>query len=81
MPKIITLDKIRIENIQIFGQENEWYLVINYTMMNGGSDRMGATRTWELVGGRMQRTKNLVESFVDDLKAELDIEDVEGLPE
>ena len=82
MSKVIELVKMRIERVRIYEQsidvskEPEWKLVLNYTMTSAGGENLAASRMWTLTSHQRLKLIQLLEPFIDDLKAETDIANV-----
>jgi len=82
MPKTIVLDKMAIENVQLFrgsiqiGEETQivWKVWINYTMTGEGETRHGGTKIFDLTEGQQSNVKSFLKPFVVQLKTELDIQ-------
>jgi len=82
MPKTIVLDKVVIENVQLFRAsvqvEDEtqtvWKLGINYTMTGEDNQHHGGTKIFDLTEGQQSNVKSFLKPFVVQLKTELDIQ-------
>lgn len=83
MPKVITLDKIKIENIQLYRQLEDtggvdaggnpvmmlrWKLAINYTL--SGDAKIGGNKIFTLTSAQQTQVKNFVAQFIEALKTE-----------
>ena len=84
MPKIITLDRIKIQNIQIFEQfdiedgQPRWALVLSYRMVNSRGENLAANRTFDLNLQQRFQLRSFLEEFIDTLITETNIVDVEN---
>ena len=84
MVKVINLDRIRIENFEIFALANEggsspvWSLVINYTMIGSNGERLAGSKTFDLTAQQQVQTRQFLVSFVSNLRAETNITEVEN---
>ena len=84
MAKVINLDRIRIENFQIFALANEgksspvWALATNYTMIGSNGERLAGSKTFDLTAQQQVQMRQFLVSFVSDLKAETNITEVEN---
>ncbi len=85
MPKTIVLDKVGIENVQLFRGAIEidgetqtiWKLGINYTMTGQDEAHQGGTKIFDLIESQQGNVKSFLKPFVVALKEELDIQDGE----
>jgi hypothetical protein len=84
MAKVINLDRIHIENFQIFALADEsrsspvWTLAVNYTMIGSNGERMAGGKIFDLTMQQQAQMRQFLAPFVSDLKAETNITEVEN---
>jgi putative alpha-1,2-mannosidase len=84
MAKVINLDRIRIENFQIFALADEgrsypvWTLAVNYTMIGSNGERLAGSKTFDLTTQQQVQMRQFLVSFVSNLKVETNITEVEN---
>ena len=84
MAKVINLDRIHIENFQIYAITDEernspvWTLAVNYTMIGSNGERLAGSKTFDLTTQQQTQMGKFLVSFVSNLMAETNISEVEN---
>jgi len=75
MPKTITFDKMQIENVVIFMQENQWKVGVNLSLTSD-EGKVGRNVVMQLDEAQQLQVRKFLKPFVKIVRDAMDIQDV-----